>query len=229
MNCNIFEKANQIVRASDAVYLGVIDEDGCPSVSTVSTINPQDIFTAYFATGTNANKTRRLLRDKRACICYRLGGNNVTLAGEAEIITDQETKNKCWLDWFINHFPLGKTDPDYCIIKFTAKRVSLWIDNEGAEFTIEQLLKVQSRCGLLCSGCSYRESHGCKGCVETNGHPFYGECSIAVCCQNRGFSHCGQCGEIPCEKLRKYSCDDPEHGDKPPGARIAVCRAWAVN
>ena len=229
MNSNLFEKANHIIKSCDAAYFGVIDENGYPNVSTVSTIRPDSMFEAYFATGLNANKTKRIRRDKLSSVCYRSEGNNVTLVGEAEILTDQETKDMCWQPWFINHFPQGKTDPNYCIIKFTAKRISLWIDAEGAEFTIEELLKVQSRCGLLCHWCSYRESHKCKGCVESNGHPFHGECPAAICCQNKGYSNCGQCGDIPCDLLRKYSYDDPEHGDKPGGARIAVCRAWAAN
>ena len=85
MNSNIFTKANQIIRACDAAYLGVIDENGCPHVSTVSTIKTENIFTAYFATGMGANKTKRLLKDKRASVCYRADGNNITLVGEAEM------------------------------------------------------------------------------------------------------------------------------------------------
>jgi len=228
MNVNLFEKANIVVRKCDAAYLGVIDEDGCPSVSTVSKVHADNIFEAYFATGLNANKTKRLLKDKRASVCYRDGGDNVTLVGEAEILTDQQTKSRFWIGWFIDHFPLGETDPNYCIIKFTAKRVSLWVGAESAEFAIGSLLTVQSRCGLLCAWCPYKESHGCGGCVETNGRPFHGECPIAACCQGKGFSHCGECLEIPCDKLRAYSFDDPEHGDNPPGARIEICKAWAT-
>ena len=41
MNANIFERANQIIQTCDAAYLGVIDEDGYPSVSTASPIKPE--------------------------------------------------------------------------------------------------------------------------------------------------------------------------------------------
>ena len=254
MNSNIFAKANQIIKNCDAAYLGVIDENGCPHVSTVSAIKQENIFTAYFSTGTDANKTKRLLRDKRASVCYRAGGNNITLTGEAIILTDQETKSQYWLDWFINHFPGGETDPNYCIIKFTAKRVSLWVDNVSAEFTIDELLTVQSRCGLLCKWCTYKESNGCGGCVETNGNPFHGECPVAKCCQEKGYAHCGECDNLPgkcadpgcqkidangfyecrgcmntsCDKLYPYSYKDPDHGDNPPGARVEICKAWAA-
>ena len=228
MNSNIFAKANQIIKTCDAAFLGVIDESGCPHVSTVSTIKPESIFEAYFATGMGANKTKRLLRDKRASVCYRADNNNITLVGEAEILTDQETKSRCWQDWFSNHFPLGETDPNYCVIRFRTGRASLWIDRESAEFTVDDLLTVQSRCGLLCEWCAFKGSHGCAGCIALNGNPFWGECPVAKCCQGKGYTHCGQCPDIPCDTLREFSCGDGEHCDKPAGARIAVCRAWAA-
>ena len=228
MDANIFAKANQIIKNCDAAYLGVLEENGGPHVSAVSNINPEGIFGAYFAIGANGNKYRRLKKDNRASVCYRAPATNITLDGTIEIITDQEIKNRLWQGGFINHFPGGETDPNYCIIKFTTKRVSLWVDNESAEFAIDELLTVQSRCGLLCKWCTYRNSHGCGGCVETNGNPFHGECPVAKCCQEKGYTHCGECADMPCEQLRQYSCDDADHGDNPPGARLEICKAWAA-
>ena len=83
---------------------------------------------------------------------------------------------------------------------------------------------IETRCGLLCSECSYKESHNCGGCIETKGNPFHGECPVAVCCQNKGFTHCGECPDIPCELLTQYSYDK-EHGDD--GKRIEQCKEWA--
>lgn len=85
-----------------------------------------------------------------------------------------------------------------------------------------------TRCGLSCAGCTFKESHGCGGCVKTMGHPFHGSCPIALCCQGKGLSHCGECSLIPCNKLYAYSYLDPEHGDKPQGARVETCRRWAA-
>ena len=84
---------------------------------------------------------------------------------------------------------------------------------------------VDSRCGLHCTGCEFVENCGCGGCIKTNGHPFYGECSVAICCQEKGVTHCGQCPQFPCQQLKEYS-EDKEHGDNPPGARIEQCRRW---
>lgn len=104
-----------------------------------------------------------------------------------------------------------------------------WAKNNGGLNMEKTLLPenvVDSRCGLHCTGCEYKESCGCGGCIETNGNPFHGECPVAVCCQNKGIVHCGECPDIPCELLTQYSCD-PEHGDTPHGARIDQCKKWA--
>ena len=82
---------------------------------------------------------------------------------------------------------------------------------------------IDTRCGLHCMGCSYKESHGCGGCIETNGHPFHGECQVAKCCQEKELTFCGECLEFPCALLNSYSCD-PVNGDTPCGARIEECR-----
>lgn len=85
---------------------------------------------------------------------------------------------------------------------------------------------IDSRCGLHCTTCTFKEPCHCGGCMETSGHPFHGECPVAICCQEKGFVHCGECPQLPCDLLTQYSCD-PEHGDHPQGARIAQCRQWA--
>lgn len=113
--------------------------------------------------------------------------------------------------------------------------------------------KIESRCGLLCSECDFREACNCGGCVETKGHPFHGECQVAKCCQDKGYTHCGECPNLPdqcgvevcekkdkkgitpcdgcektsCGKLHAYSYTDPDHGDNPPGKRVEQCRRWA--
>jgi len=87
---------------------------------------------------------------------------------------------------------------------------------------------IDSRCGLSCSDCSWKSSQSCGGCIETDGHPFHGECPVALCCQDKGYNHCGECDIIPCDTLYAYSYLDPEHGDKPQGARVEQCRRWAA-
>ena len=83
-------------------------------------------------------------------------------------------------------------------------------------------MKVESRCGILCGGCEYRESMGCGGCVHIE-KPFHGACPVKDCCEGKGLVHCGQCPEFPCEQLRAYAYD-PEQGDN--GQRLVQCQMW---
>ena len=103
-----------------------------------------------------------------------------------------------------------------------ADRWKLWRIKKRGGF-----IMIDSRCGLHCTDCEYKDSCGCGGCIETKGNPFHGECPVAVCCQNKGLTHCGECPDIPCELLMQYSCD-PEHGDEPHGARIEQCKQWKL-
>ena len=86
-------------------------------------------------------------------------------------------------------------------------------------------MKPETYCGLLCNDCSFKESHGCKGCVATKGSPFHGPCPVAQCCTSKNCDHCGQCSQFPCAQLMDYSCD-PVHGDDPHGLRIRQCLKW---
>lgn len=81
---------------------------------------------------------------------------------------------------------------------------------------------VESRCGLLCSQCSFRESANCPGCLLTE-KLFWGECPIKNCCEDREIDHCGQCSDFCCAPLKEFSYDK-EHGDE--GARIEQCKKW---
>jgi len=84
-------------------------------------------------------------------------------------------------------------------------------------------LVIESRCGILCSECEYKEKMNCKGCISID-KPFWGEkCTIKSCCEEKGFNHCGQCKKFPCENLKAFSYDKSEGDD---GKRIEQCKKW---
>lgn len=82
---------------------------------------------------------------------------------------------------------------------------------------------VESRCGILCSQCEYKETMGCPGCLNIS-HPFWGEeCVIKSSCESKGHDHCGQCHSFPCDQLKAFAYDEKQ-GDN--GLRIEQCRKW---
>ena len=84
---------------------------------------------------------------------------------------------------------------------------------------------VESRCGILCKDCAYRESMGCTGCTHID-KPFWGDtCPVKSCCEGKGYSHCGLCAEMPCAQLTEFAYAQGE-GDN--GKRIEQCKKWAA-
>lgn len=83
---------------------------------------------------------------------------------------------------------------------------------------------IESRCGLKCSECSYKEPMNCKGCVAME-KPFWGDaCPVKSCCEVKQHRHCGECGNFPCELLKQFAYDK-EQGDE--GKRIEQCSMWS--
>ncbi|HFL2420036.1 TPA: DUF3795 domain-containing protein [Clostridioides difficile] len=84
---------------------------------------------------------------------------------------------------------------------------------------------IESRCGILCYECGYKEKVNCKGCTEIE-KPFWGEqCPVKSCCEDKNLTHCGLCDAFPCEMLNQFAYDK-EQGDD--GKRISQCKKWAV-
>ncbi|MDE7003144.1 MAG: DUF3795 domain-containing protein [Oscillospiraceae bacterium] len=82
---------------------------------------------------------------------------------------------------------------------------------------------VESRCGILCGQCEYREQMGCTGCVNIQ-KPFWGDsCPVKSCTEGKKHAHCGQCEAFPCQLLNQFAYDEKQ-GDG--GKRIEQCQLW---
>lgn len=85
---------------------------------------------------------------------------------------------------------------------------------------------IESRCGLICSECDYKEKMNCAGCIKIS-KPFWGEeCPLKSCCENKKLANCGECEEFPCELLKSFAYDETQ-GDG--GKRIEQCKKWNLN
>ena len=66
---------------------------------------------------------------------------------------------------------------------------------------------IESRCGLRCSDCSFREAMGCKGCIHMD-KPFWADsCPVKSCCEQKELQHCGECGSFVCSLLHTFAYD----------------------
>lgn len=54
---------------------------------------------------------------------------------------------------------------------------------------------METYCGRDCDSCASRTSFGCKGCVASDGHLFYGDCPVVPCCKGKNLTSCATCVE----------------------------------
>lgn len=146
MNIEIIEKAGEIVRMNTAhgspkgsgayCVLALIDENGCPTASTITPSKSDGINWITFCTGLVGNKAKRIEKCARAGVCFNTdGAYNVTLTGTVEIVTDLAVKREMWYTGLENHFS-GADDPGYCVLRFKTERYNLLVDWEEAEGTL---------------------------------------------------------------------------------------------
>ena len=139
LNAPLAIKAASIMKAAKEATIATVDENGFPSASTISSIKTDGLKIVWFATGLKSGKVSRLSKNNKCSVCYCDGRNNVTLQGTVEILTDPDIKRQLWVDWFINHFPGGVEDATYCILKFVAKSVVLWVDSQTEELELSDI------------------------------------------------------------------------------------------
>ena len=131
------KRAEEILGQCNDVVLCSVSHDEFPRPCVVAKVKTAGCSTIYMSTGTFGTKVAHFRENSKAGLCFYHGGDSVTMTGNVEIIDDMEMKKACWLDWFIDHFPLGVEDPTYCILKFTAEEATFYIDQifETHKFT----------------------------------------------------------------------------------------------
>lgn len=135
----IVTKAAEMLAKSDEVTLASINENGYPRVCVLSKIKSEGIRKFWVATGLSSVKVSHFTDNPKAGACFYSGGNSVTLIGKVSVLQDHAVRAEMWLDWFINHFPEGIDDPNYCILGFETEEATLWIDNEFITLRGEQI------------------------------------------------------------------------------------------
>lgn len=71
-------------------------------------------------------KVKHFKLNNKACIYFYKRGRfsyiGITLIGTMEVLTDQKSKDEIWKEGDTLFYKQGKTDPDYCVLKFMAQK-----------------------------------------------------------------------------------------------------------
>jgi general stress protein 26 len=92
----------------------------------------------YFTTNTSALRVRQYRRNPKASIYFyeRKVFRGVMLKGTMEILQDQASKDRIWREGDEAYYPHGVTDPDYCVLRFTAKAGRMYENFQSHDFVV---------------------------------------------------------------------------------------------
>ncbi|MCL1855321.1 MAG: pyridoxamine 5'-phosphate oxidase family protein [Clostridia bacterium] len=126
----IVRKAEELMSSCGEIVLASVNEHGYPRICVLSKIKSEGINKVYVATGMTGTKTGHFQANPKASVCAWKDGNSITLIGTVKVTRERAVLEEMWLDWFIEHFPGGIDDPNYCILEFSSEEATLWIDGE---------------------------------------------------------------------------------------------------
>jgi len=112
-----------MINAQKVSFIGSVDSEGFPNMKAM--LPPRKrigIREFWFTTNTSSMRVSQYRADPKACIyfCDTRFFRGVMLKGIMEVIEDDKVKEEIWNDGDERYYPKGMTDPDYCVLKFTA-------------------------------------------------------------------------------------------------------------
>ena len=127
-----------LIDTQDVCYLSFINSQGFPT--TRAMLNPrkrQGIKDFYLTTNFSSQKVVSLLANPRAGLyfCDKKVYRGVAFSGTVEVIRDQSVKDEIWRD-MDTIFYENNTDPDYCVLKFTAEFARYFQDYHSTDITL---------------------------------------------------------------------------------------------
>lgn len=131
------------IQKQKTVFVGSMDEDGFPNIKAMFTPRKIDGNCFYFSTNTSSMRSQQFLTNPRASIyfyhrgCFKYEG--MMLTGTMEVLQDDDIKREIWRTGDTMFYKQGITDPDYCVLKFTAIKGRYYCDLKTENFKMEDL------------------------------------------------------------------------------------------
>ena len=116
-----------------------IDDDGCPNAKAMFKMEHEGLKVFYFSTNTSARRTQQFLKCPKASLyfCGHEQVNGLMLVGDMQVCQDHENKARLWREGSEIYYPLGVDDPDYSVLKFTARSGNYYHALQNHSFAVE--------------------------------------------------------------------------------------------
>lgn len=128
-----------LIDKQKTAFIASVSEDGFPNVKAMLPPRKREgIRTFYFSTNTSSMRTMQYKKNPKASIYFtdRRFFRGVMLVGTMEVLEDAESKKMIWQRGDTIYYHGGVTDPDYCVLKFTAHSGRYYANFKSETFEI---------------------------------------------------------------------------------------------
>lgn len=124
------EKIWKFVKKQNVAYISSVDREGFPNTKAMLAPRKIDGNCMYFSTNTSSMRAQQYSDNPKACVYFAKKGRfiytGIMFVGTMEVLTDQAIKDEIWRIGDTMYYKKGKTDPDYCVLKFTAQKCRVY-------------------------------------------------------------------------------------------------------
>lgn len=133
------ETIGKMIDKASTSFISYIDDDGFPI--TKAMLKPRErvgIKTIWFSTNTSSNKVKFFRKNNKASVYFidKRFFRGVSLIGTIEVLESSEAKERIWRKGDTMYYKGGVTDPDYCVLKFTAFKGRYYSNFKSEDFEI---------------------------------------------------------------------------------------------
>ena len=132
---NLIDKAGVSIISS-------VDEDGFPnSKAMLPPRKREGIKHIFFTTNTSSMRVKQYTKNPKACVYFfdKRFFRGVMLRGTMKVLRDSASRQSIWKDGDEMYYPKGVTDPDYCVLRFTAQNGRYYSNFKSENFEVDQI------------------------------------------------------------------------------------------
>ncbi len=133
------ETVGKMIDKAGISFISYIDSEGFPV--TKAMLKPRErngIKEIWFSTNTSSNKVKCFKENSKASVYFvdKRFFRGVSLIGTVEVLETPEAKERIWRTGDKMYYKNGVTDPDYCVLKFTAIKGRYYSNFKSEDFEI---------------------------------------------------------------------------------------------
>ncbi len=137
---NAEQTIGKLIDKQGVSFISSVDAEGYPN--TKAMLQPrkrEGIKYIYFSTNTSSMRVEQYRENPKSCVYFydKRFFRGVMLRGMIEVFEDKESKEMIWREGDTMYYPKGVTDPDYCVLKFTAQTGRYYSNFKSEDFIVE--------------------------------------------------------------------------------------------